>query len=163
MQDVNQLKNYLEIVIDNIHKQFITLQRIDFKKDESIVDIQREELENIEHKFGIGMSTGEVKDDKRGGVFPSINIAYKLEEKIYVKKKKEPAFTMIIEYMLYIILRAEEKVYEVLKNEEVIEKYAEGTGLLTVYPYIRHMADVLHKEARIYIPPYPPMKAKPIK
>jgi len=85
------------------------------------------------------------------------------EEYLKTEEEKENIANMRIEFILNLILEPSEEVKSVLSNEDIIMKYAEGTGLLTVYPYIRHMADVLHREARIFIPPYPPVKVKPPK
>ncbi len=157
MKKQSSWKTKLKALLDSIDKQFITLNKVEFSKSSQITEAYPKEIK-AKHKLEIGISTGKAKNENHE--MPLITITYRHSEELYIEGEEEAILTVKIEYNLNILLKETKKSVEILNNKEVIEKYAEGTGLLTVYPYIRHMADILHREARIYIPPYPPVKVK---
>ncbi len=156
------LKKQLQIIIDNIERQFIILNKVEFNRYSDLAEVRPKKIE-AKHTLKIGVSFSEAQSDESGDKYFTVIISYTHEEELYSaeKEEKENIANMKIEYMLNLILRPSEEIKSVLSNEDVLMKYAEGTGLLTIYPYIRHMADVLHREARIFIPPYSPVKVKP--
>jgi len=155
------LKKQLQIIIDSIERQFIILNKVEFNKYVDMEEVRPKKIE-AKHTLKIGVNFSEVQSDKDNDKYFAIIINYSHEEELYSAEKKEKKYiaNMKIEYTLNLILSPSEEIKSVLSNKDVLMKYAEGTGLLTIYPYIRHMADVLHREARIYIPPYSPVKVK---
>ena len=152
----DNLKTKLKTLIDNIDRQYIYLNKVEFSKNPDIDELYLKKIK-VNHKLEIGITSGIVK--KKDKELPTITITYRHSEKLYTENENH-ILSMNIEYSLKIFLKKHEKMEEILNDEKVLDMYAEGTGLLTVYPYIRHMADILHREARIYIPPYPPMRVK---
>lgn len=152
------LKEKLSMLINSIEAQYITLKNIEFTKLIDIPEFYPDKV-SVEHKLEVGVGTGLAKEENKE--LKVITITYRHNEKLLIDDNKEPVLIMTIEYGLDVLLKENsESLEEILKDEEVLEKYAKGTGLLTVYPYIRHMADILHREARVYIPPYTPLKVK---
>lgn len=159
------LQKQLQTLIDSIERQFIILNKVDFNRLSELVEVRPKKLE-AEHRLSIGLSQSEAEQENGKGKYYAVVIKYVHEEKlssVEENEDKENVADLRIEYALNLLLKHTEEVKEVISEEDVLMKYAEGTGLLTVYPYIRHTADLLHREARIFIPPYPPMKVKPPK
>ncbi len=159
MENINnleKLKEKLLLIVDNIKEQYITLNELKFEKEKNLINIKPKKV-RLEHNLVQEINSGEILNDDNEK-FPYISIAYRLIEKIYIDDEENPIVNNTIEYVLHIILKPKEEIYRIIKDKNVLEKYAKGTGILTVFPYIRHMANFLHKEAGIDIPPYPPMK-----
>ena len=152
----NRLIEKLKIFVDSIEKQMIYLVRLDFVAKEKIVSKSIDEFK-LDHNLKIEISDTKKNRNKN---FIIVSLDYNFLEQIFLKKRREQLLKMNIIYKLDLFLKLSGKSQNLFYDKEVIESYANSSGLLTVFPYIRHLSDHIHKELRLGLEPYPPMKIK---
>jgi len=148
----------LKIFVDSIKKQSIYLVKLSFLAKDEIISISMDET-SLNHDFKIEISgVKETKIDNRNFIIVSLD--YNFVEKIFWTKRKKQLLRMHILYKLNLFLELNNKSESLVNDKEIILNYANSSGLLTVFPYIRYLADHIHKELRLGLEPYPPMKIK---
>ncbi len=154
-------QQYLRELIKNISNTDIVLEEVT-----SQVDLGNISLENIaqwQPNVSLDISTLDELDTKSNTMI--INVIYTLSERIttntttanndnhYICNSK-------IRYRLLFIVNVTDSLKNALQNVEtrnkLVKNLARTTGVLMVFPYLRHMPDILHKEMRLPIPPLPP-------
>ncbi len=148
----------LKIFVDSIEKQSIYLVKLDFLAKEEVIFISIDKID-LYHDLKVEISyIKETKDDNKNFIIVSLD--YNFLEQVFWKKRRKQLLKMNIIYKLNLFLNLNGKLQSLFYDEEVIQSYANSSGLLTVFPYIRHLSDHIHKELRLGLEPYPPMKIK---
>lgn len=129
------LKDRLRAFIENIELKQVRLYNTEFKLNR----INQEEESGAEVKLSI---IPKLADEQE------IVFYYTHRERISLKENE---LRLKIVYALIVDFYGNKE--ELKKNTLVA--YAKNTGLLVVYPYIRHTSDILKREAGFLLPPLP--------
>lgn len=113
----------------------MSLKEVSFKVSELL-----EDNENIEMEV-------KLKNKIPTEIQNEISILYNFRENARLRRE---SINISISYELVLRLK---KPMDVRRS--VLKAYAENSGLLLVYPYIRHQVDMLIREAGYILPPLP--------
>lgn len=135
MKTKRDIKDRLKAFIEKIDIKLIQLNNLEFK----LKDVESKEEGDIYADLSI---TPKLKEEGK------IHFFYTYIEKITVDEKEidlKIVYTLIVEY--------NGDVKEL--KRDLLMAYAKNSGLLVVYPYIRHTSDILKREAGFIFPPLP--------
>lgn len=129
------MKEHLKRFIENIEIKSVNLKKLSFYTKEAG---QNQEA-NVEIKLSIRSKLE--KDGK-------VEFIYTHKENIVFENNK---LYIEIVYRLAIEFRGDAKTLK----RSLLMAYAKNSGLLLVYPYIRHLSDIIKREAGFIFSPLP--------
>lgn len=129
------MKEHLKRFIENIEIKSVNLKKLSFYTKEAG---QNQEA-NVEIKLSI-----RPKLEKDG----KVEFIYTHKENIVFENNK---LYIEIVYRLAIEFRGDAKTLK----RNLLMAYAKNSGLLVVYPYIRHLSDIIKREAGFIFSPLP--------
>jgi len=150
-------EKYLYSLIDNIKQQQIKLKEIDFKANEEKSgffkhqEIKTELEINIDN-IGEGLITNE--EDKN---IPILICNYKFNLNYFTNNDIE-LVKLKCHYDLLIFLNDEVNNIIKEKKEQVISSFFLSSGKVMVYPYFRHISNLLTRESGFIFPALEPLK-----
>ncbi|MFN3264026.1 MAG: hypothetical protein ACK42C_03900 [Aquificaceae bacterium] len=109
---------------------------------EFLSDVPSEDDEKVEVNVDVDLSVRTfTRSESR------VEFAYTYAETFSVSGKR---LDIRISYLLTLKVKEGE-----IPHKNVLNAYAKNSGLLLVYPYIRHVVDMLKREAGLILPPLP--------
>ena len=162
---MDQMQNNLVKIVENIEQQNIRLVDLTLNANDSIGGVFIDKM--ITNNLKV-----EIKDISSGTIIansklkmPTINCKYKFFLEQFLNEADDEKTKIIkIEaiYLLQIVLntKIEELLSELQRDEigETLSTFFNTTGKLMVYPYFRHLADILTRESGFTLPPLKPLK-----
>jgi preprotein translocase subunit SecB len=148
----NELKNFISCIIENKIKMI----ELKTETDENKSGLFPEGLVERNLKFKLtNIATGYQNDNNPilAGDY-LISLEDKLEDIIFLKIEAK--------YKLILILKKDTKYQNDLteQQQEIVEIFFNQSGRLILFPYFRHLADMIAREAGFYLPPISPILFK---
>jgi len=151
------INSKLSKIIDNINGQDIKLVNVDFFatadkagsfNDKNIKSNLNIQLQNI--------GTGEAQNSD-GTKSPIMYGNYKFDLKYSGETASENLIKIVISYKLVVNLQ--DDIENIIENgiKEVLQIFFDNTGRIILYPYFRHLCDLLIRESSFILPPLPPL------
>ncbi len=130
-----KLKDNLRLFLENVDIESLSLVKLSLNVKET------DKAEGVEVKADLSVKT---KVEENG----KLSFLYNHKEKILVEGKK-----ISIEISYKLLLEYKGNVKELKRS--LLMAYAKNSGLLLVYPYIRHLSDIIKREAGFIFSPLP--------
>ncbi len=130
-----KLKDNLRLFLENVDIESLSLVKLALNVKES------DTAEGVEVKADLSIRP-KIEDDGK------LSFLYNHKEKILVEGKE-----INIEISYKLLLEYKRNVKELKRS--LLMAYAKNSGLLLVYPYIRHLSDIIKREAGFIFSPLP--------
>ncbi len=154
------ITSQLSKVIENIVGQDIKLVNVEFSANEdrsgSINNVGIKNNLNIQIQ---NIGTGEAQHSD-GNTTPLIYGNYKFDLEYLNEKDDENLIKIVVSYKLVVNLK--DDIENIVENDikEVLQIFFDNTGRIILYPYYRHLCDLLIRESSFILPPLPPLSLK---
>ena len=108
----------------------------------------------------IAEGTVQAKQEKES---PILLADYSFNLQYFYKKDDLKIIDLQSIYRITLFLKEPVKniIHEEEERREAVPVFFDNTGRIMVYPYFRHLSDILIRESGFVIPPLPPLKINP--